>query len=131
MTVLLDGRKYRIDFRHDLVDRDSGRGDGGTEVVHRERTTCLILDVTAWPDGRAAPPTAGQGTVIRYFRDAPNRELARKYALKKAVDNLIPRRCCAGCLHNRQIFVERRRALWEAYLNRKQSAGQAQAGSGA
>ena len=111
MNVLIGQRKYQIGFQY------GDRAFGGHPL--REYTACLIRDLTDWRLGSPPPPIVGKGEVVRYFRDKPNRELARKLALKKAVDNLVPRRR-AGCLHDREIYLERRRAFWKAYLNRKE-----------
>jgi hypothetical protein len=65
-----------------------------------------------------------RGKVVRYFKDPPNRELARKAALTKALADLDDRGLpYAPFLNDRfRLGKERRKLFWQAYLNRKVDA---------
>jgi hypothetical protein len=107
MKVELNGETYRIEFEH-------GSGDGQHTA---EYTTCRIQQVEVVHNMRdtEALVTVAEGTAVRYYKDPPNREMARKAALAKALQRL-----------DREFEVEslnkaRRKLFWDAYLGRKRA----------
>jgi hypothetical protein len=109
MKVEYDNRKYVVAFKHGWV-----QSGWPVRRERRECTQCLIYEATEF----RVPilPLLAQVSVIRHFRDAPNREAARKAALAKALvalDIVGYAEATPGALK------ARRREFWEAYLNRR------------
>jgi hypothetical protein len=121
MRVKFEDREYSIEFRYEWVKGSLADGYALTRMGAedaRERTKCLIRDRDpALIDSNGQRPVVAQALVVRYYKDTPNREKARKAALAKALESLDLD--AVGCqppyIHQ---FKSRRRAFWEAYLNR-------------
>jgi hypothetical protein len=116
-----DGRKYKLEFKHDV-----------TSKLHphpfRECTVCFIRDASSESPGDGTHPVIAHGYVVRHFRDAPNREAARKAALAKALASLDSTEATATlpgadwrerAIARTASLKARRREFWEAYLNRR------------
>jgi hypothetical protein len=99
MTATVDGITYEIEFRHGKVDtqgtarpcpkKPATLSDRLVDAVfgvteEREATTCNIR-VVGEAKHREEWKIVARGNVIRYWKDPPNREVARKAALLKAV----------------------------------------------
>ncbi len=118
MRVHLEGKEYWIEFRYDWVLHNA---EGRLVPIPRcsaarERTACLIRDASSVSPGDGANPVIAEGEVVRHFKDPPNRELARKAALKKALVYLD----IVGFSASSTESMKARRALfWGAYLDRK------------
>ncbi len=122
MKVQLADRELSIEFAYDTIYV----GGKPNRFVHEERigqarevTHCLIRDISAPPDTNEAPIIAEAG-VVRYYKDPPNRELARKAALAKALEELDRVLPLPNLIHG--IAKERRKLFWEAYLYRKRQS---------
>lgn len=141
MKVKLEEREIWIEFAYEVKEFVDGR-PGSTLVWERELTTCLLRDASAPPviAWGTEHPVIARGSVTRYFKDPPNREVARKEALAKALENLDgvlwPSRFPAS-MHTdnspdlaaiRAAEKARRKLFWEAYLNRKTAAARKQHG---
>lgn len=91
MRVNCDGRTYQIGFEHGVRP-----GRAGADKL-REWTACVIRD---------SEEVVARATVMRHYKDAPNREKARKFALAAVLEQLgLPK--------------DRRELFWKAYLGRK------------
>ena len=93
MKVEFDGKTYAIEFHYWNIGIDA--------------TDCLIRDLSTPSPGDGTAPVVAQGTALRYYKDRPDREKARKAALKKAI-----------CGYDKPT----RRLSREAYLGRKRKA---------
>ena len=111
MKVEYDGRKYKLEFKHDV-----------TSKLHphpfRECTVCFIRDASSESPGDGTHPVIAHGYVVRHFRDAPNREAARKAALAKALV-LLDAIAIGYATATPGALKARRREFWEVYLNRR------------
>lgn len=112
MKVLVGEKEYWIEFEH---------SETGPRIL--EATRCYIRDASG---GHTTdrPPVIALGVARRYYRDTPNREVGRKAALKKALEDLdnsveVP------LLHH---LKARRRLFWEAYLGRKRQGSAKKSG---
>ncbi len=125
MKVQADGREYWIEFAYDVV------------APGRKVTTCLLRDGSAPRAQREDAPIVAQGRVKRYFKDPPNREKARKFALAKALKDLdarVPAVFNGSVLsgqsplsgHSPITQKVRRRLFWIAYLYRKSPVASSQ-----
>lgn len=115
MKVMVAGKEYWIEFQYSTTYQGDEQSKG--DPVERELTYCLIRDASAPSPGDGTPPVIATGRVVRYHLDSPNRELARKAALAKALKD-APLYCDSS-------FKAVRRLFWEVYLNRKQPKGRA------
>lgn len=116
MKVQLGDREVWIEFAYTV--QPSVYGD------KREVTHCLLRDGSAPRAKSEDPPVLASGTAIRYVHDPPNRELARKAALTKALevlDHTLPYQDSATLDQDRSnhLLKGRRKLFWDAYLNRK------------
>lgn len=118
MKVQLADLECSIEFAYETAMEPRAGGE------ERELTHCLIRDISAPRRSNDDAVILAQAEVVRYYKDPPNRELARKAALTKALaklDEELP--CKAIFLHARQQLAKARRKLfWTAYLNRKVDA---------
>jgi hypothetical protein len=109
MKVCFDDHDYRIEFQYGV--RIPAVGNRVSDA-----TRCLIRDASTPSPGDGTFPVIAQGQVARYYRDTPNRDKGRKFALAKALESITHR------WEYEVGFVGakyRRRLFWEAYLNRK------------
>ncbi len=119
MKVLIGEKEYRIEFQHGWTPaiRDSVTLDD-LRVLPRDTMLAWYLEFyREFTDCRISEQRDGEGWVIvatgravRFHSDPPNREVARKQALQKALE----------------LFTKPDRKLfWDVYLNRKQTAQKA------
>jgi hypothetical protein len=92
-----------------------------------EVTSCLLRDGSAPREPKQPAPILAVGNAVRYVNDPPNRELARKAALTKALgmlDQVMPYQDSAtlDIEHSNHLLKQRRKLFWDAYLNRKKTA---------
>ncbi len=121
MKVQLADREIWIEFAYQpgVISGYNGDACHITEV-----TACLLRDASA-PRGKNEPaPLLVRGEVSRYAKDPPNRELARKAALAKALERLdrtLPYQNSATLDQDRSnhLLKARRKLFWDAYLHRK------------
>ncbi len=145
MKVQADGREYWIEFLH--LNHETRKQEGFESWIEvLESTTCLLRDGSAPREKREDAPIVAQGRVKRYFKDTPNREVARKQALSKALKDLDVR---VPAVFNVSVFSRqssvvseeepagipanaaaaqkvRRRLFWTAYLYRKSPVASSQ-----
>lgn len=136
MKVQLADREVWIEFAYETVHVG---GDPSRFVKEerdgqaREVTHCLLRDGSAPRGKHEDAPILAQASVVRFFKDPPNRDLARKAALTKALEDLdralpIGPEAELGAvtrdyLHQRHLLAKARRTLfWAAYRNRKPGA---------
>jgi hypothetical protein len=115
MRVLYDNREYLIEFAYGVL------GHGDPRAIGRELTRCLIRDGGAPRVDHELAPVLATGEVVRYYLDTPNRDKARKWALKKALeqlDRVLPS-LADTAREGRLRDKERREKFWKAYLERK------------
>jgi hypothetical protein len=124
VKVIIEGRAFLIEFAY--------RREAALEPYpdlkfrhERDITTCLIRDGDERKrslDPHIPQPVITEATVVRYYKDPPNREVARKHALAKALANLdepiYPLAMWLGAAKAK----DRRRLFWEAYLGRKKAS---------
>jgi hypothetical protein len=129
VKVNWEGREFWIEFAY---RKEVRHADGEP----REVTVCLIREAVPLRPGtelmnldrEQTMPIVAQGTVVRYWLDAPDREVARKQALTRALlylDNRFPIEC--GGYPSVASLREkcRRRLFWQAYLGRKGARAEA------
>lgn len=110
MKVTVDAKPYWISFEYGTCT--------GEHYTESEWATCNIYDAV----GKESHIVA-TGTVTRYYLDPPNREVARKEALTKALDMLFPPLIPVGPHRiSRREDRQRRRLFWQVYHNRKNKA---------
>lgn len=105
MKVHVNDNEYAIEFQYAKVE------DPTMFHTDTDSTSCVIRDNVPHRGDKPAPVVA-VGVSVRYFKDPPNREVARKAALSKALTAFAP--------HNKEV----RRAFWEVFLNRKKKGQQ-------
>jgi len=122
MTATVGDARYEIEFRHGTVDVPAG-----DHAEEREATTCNIR-LVGEAKHREEWPIIARGSVVRHFRDVPNKEAARKAALLKAVYEKWPK--FTPLFADDTVAIEKikamraaRKALLSAYFNRKKGAG--------
>jgi hypothetical protein len=113
MKVQLGDREVWIEFAYRM-----------RKPQNVEQTQCILRDGSAPRGHHEDAPVLAVGRVSRFFKDPPNRELARKAALSRALEDLdnqgLP---FASFLHDQlRLAKERRKLFWQTYLNRKQRA---------
>lgn len=100
MKFEIGGTPYSIEFKYDKQVCRSGLA---------ETTTCNIRLCVTGEDNPVAT-----GTVARYYKDKPDRDLARKAALGRALVGFLSY-LDPPETEDRAI----RTAAWKAYINRK------------
>lgn len=115
MKVQLGDREVWIEFAY-LMRRPE----------NVEQTQCILRDGSAPRAKHEDAPILAQAAATRYFKDPPNRELARKAALAKALEELdhtLPYQDSATLDQDRSnhLLKQRRKLFWDAYLNRKKA----------
>ena len=101
MIFEIDGKDYTVKFTHN----DETVFRGHDTVSLKEATWCLLREY----DGKkkdGVPFKDGIARIVRYVHDLPNKTLAHKKALSRAMDNL-------------GAEPELRKKLWDAYFNRR------------
>lgn len=124
MKVQLGDREVWIEFNylhHPVLGARRG------EATQQEATQCLLRDGSTPRAKNEEAPLIVRGEVVRYFKDPPNRELARKAALTKALEELdhtLPYQDSATLDQDRSnhLLKQRRKLFWDAYLNRKRAS---------
>lgn len=110
MKVILEDKTYWIDFVY---------GKAATDWAQ-----CRIRDASGWAPGKSHQPdelpVVAVGVVNRHVKDSPNREVARKQSLRKALDAMFPP-LIPGHRHrtSTEETRQRRKLFWDAYNNRK------------
>lgn len=125
MKVQLADREVWIEFAYESRAGQGPRRDGPVEF-----TACLLRDGSAARSKNEPAPLLARAEVARYVHDPPNRELARKAALTKALDALdqsMPPSTLPKNWVLRRFLKERRKLFWTAYLNRKRPAAKTSA----
>lgn len=113
MKVLIGEKEYRIEFEHGRHTFERGRDE-------TDYTKCQIRDASSVPNIDGVLPVIALGWVARHYRDTPNREVARKQALKKALKDFDRAyHASDAALQGPLMDKGRRKLFWEAYLNRK------------
>jgi len=128
MRVTFSGQEYSIEFQYSVFQY----GVRGTvrrimsslvNLPQREKTTCVLKQLsgnTTLGPVNLQYPLEFRGTVVRYFRDVPNREKGRRAALAAALQQMdLENPCWAETAREAKLFDKARRtAIWEAWLNR-------------
>lgn len=95
MFQVIDGNdKYRVFFKYEVADN----------LSHTESTTCVV---TRGGLEEYDLPEIASGTVTRHVGDKPNKNRARKEAMRRALSDMFPR--------------ELRTLFWNAYGERRGS----------
>lgn len=116
MKVQLAGREVWIEFEYRPGVLSGYKGRATTTEI----TLCLLRDGSAPREKNKEAPILASGRVTRYRLDPPNRDLARKAALTKALAHLDIELPLPTLIHG--IAKERRKLFWDAYLNRKKAS---------
>lgn len=127
-TLPDDGRTIGITFQHPMLRRvltrakrekvitEDGEATRTIQVpvdVHREATHCRLYEMPAnynpkeRKTGDPLPQLLSDGHVTRYHQDQHRLEVARKFALERAIQHFPT-----------PLSKNDRRAIWEAYLYR-------------
>ncbi len=118
MRVQLPDRECSIEFAYD-IQVASVHG----VAVTRSVTYCYLRDLSVPRRANDDAVILAEAAVVRYYKDPPNRELARKAALTKALrgfDITLNDWSSAQAKDRRKLF-------WAAYLGRKKAAMQSRA----
>jgi len=106
VKVHVDGREIWIEFAYFSSNDEAFSAP-------KEITRCILRDAQAPRDSDGGLPALAWAEVVRYHKDPPNRDVARKQALAKAL------RALAGGDTIWLLDKARRKLFWDAYLNRK------------
>jgi hypothetical protein len=109
VKVLIGEKEYSIEFEHGWVERKQSGDWLLDEYDRREFTDCHIRE-----ERNGCRVIVATGRVVRFHTDPPNRRVARKQALKKAL--------AAFDVNERPPFLHlakaRRKLFWDAYQMR-------------
>ena len=102
MTVEVEGRKYRIYWHYEKVERLAVTG-----ISLDDMTTCVVMQsIKRESDGLSVWYNIGVGVIVRYYKDKFDKDLARKKSLTQALDNV------SQC----EWFGKKERTeIWKAY----------------
>lgn len=115
MKKIINGREFRIHFRHSAEGQDiSELFPAGlpsmTDKCRARIAGCTIATIAAGEPGTDSRTfsTLAEGASFRNRLDKKNRDLARRLALQKAI----------GTAKEGRFDFTTRKALWDLYLNR-------------